>query len=327
MRFTLWAAILMVPNLAWAYGEPDESGSPNRHERLLHVLTNQVRQAPHDWPGWDTSLATPQARTPLAHQKGLSEAARFHADDMAMNDCFMHESCDGTPFPSRLARYFQGAAGENIYKSFGDDDARSAITGWMNSDGHRVNMLREEWTWLGTGFALQSNWVYYVQNFGSSRGEPAKIPAAAVERMGADVRLIANFHDPDGDAPQSVTAVVDGERIKLELVVGAASNQTAQATIAAPSGCAKVYFEAIDGKGERSIYPSTGALLEGPDCQADFSETTPEQPAGPMGPVIVNADDRELGGCVCVNTPNPSSAWWLALFVFAFWRARRARLD
>ena len=34
-----------------------------------------------------------------------------------------------------------------------DSRARRAMTGWMNSDGHRMNILRGGWNWLGTGYA------------------------------------------------------------------------------------------------------------------------------------------------------------------------------
>jgi hypothetical protein len=133
---------LLVPSTAFAYGEPDADGLPNHKERLLHVLTNQLRQAPHEWPNWDTSLASDDPRPPLAHNAGLAEAARFHADDMKANGCFTHESCDGTTFNARVARYFNGAgASENLYSAFADKSERSAITGWMNSTmGHRENM-------------------------------------------------------------------------------------------------------------------------------------------------------------------------------------------
>src|SRR5438105_3429975 len=93
------AALLMVrPVCVFAYGEASQGDLPSHEERLLHVLTNQVRQAPHDWPGWDTSLASADSRPPLLLQNGLEQAARFHADDMAAHAFFSHDSADGTTF-------------------------------------------------------------------------------------------------------------------------------------------------------------------------------------------------------------------------------------
>src|SRR5262252_4901194 len=102
--------LLLLPALIYAYGEPASSDLPSHEERLVHVLTNQVRQAPHDWPGWDTSLASGDPRPPLVHEKGLEQAARFHADDMAAHDFFSHDSSDGTSFAVRITHYFPGNA-------------------------------------------------------------------------------------------------------------------------------------------------------------------------------------------------------------------------
>src|SRR5215831_11840001 len=107
-------AALFLPALVYAYGEPATDDIPSHEERLLHVLTNQVRQAPHDWPGWDTSQATGDPRNPLLLEKGLTQAARFHADDMAAHDFLSHDSSDGTSFPVRVMHYFTGNAGENL---------------------------------------------------------------------------------------------------------------------------------------------------------------------------------------------------------------------
>ncbi len=187
MRFgLLLLAAALLPGRAFAYGEPDEDGVPDSHERLLHVLTNQIRQAPHDWPGWDTSLATGEPRPPLAHQVGLGSAARFHADDMKAHGCFQHESCDGTSFESRVSRYFSGgAAGENIYTSFGDKSARTGMTAWMNSEGHRTNILRPEWTHLGTGTSESASEILVRAGLrGRRRREDPDDPGGGLRRGG-----------------------------------------------------------------------------------------------------------------------------------------------
>src|SRR5687768_15802389 len=104
-----------MPLRAFAYGEPDERGVPNKDERLLLVFTSQARQDPHAWPGWDTSKATPAARRGLAGDSGLFTAARIHAEDMAENSFFSHDSSDGTSFTTRVSRHFAGFAGENLF--------------------------------------------------------------------------------------------------------------------------------------------------------------------------------------------------------------------
>ncbi len=310
-------SLLLTPSLAWAYGEATD-GSPNHRERLLHVLTNQVRQAPHDWPGWDTSLATPEARDPLALEPGLLAAARFHATDMATNGCFSHESCDGTATFTRIGRYFQGPAGENIY--LGSSAAASAITGWMTSDGHRRNMLDHDWTWLGTGFAAGGRGGYYVQNFGRGRlDRMPSIPGGAHEVNGAQMRLVANFFDPGGRAPDRFIAMVDGAEVELTQIAGRPANSTWEATVEASTACVGLTFEASIGN-QAATFPSSGELLVGASCTETFraDKTAPKTDDN----IYIDANDAD-GGCRC-TTARPS--WGaLVLVVVGLSLCRRRR--
>lgn len=289
LAFIAWSAT------ALAYGE-SKNGRPNMEERLLHVLTNQVRQAPHAWAGWDTSLASAEARGPLYMQDGLYEAGRFHADDMADNNCFMHESCDGTTFESRLSRYFGGPAGENIYMGHTGFTARDATTGWMNSTGHRMNILESRYNLLGTGFSQVGQRLYYVQDFGIANGiEKTAIPAAAIEVLGGGkVRLLANYFEANNFPPMSFIARVGSRDVALEKISGANGHATYQAMIDEPADCTTVLF--IAGA---TTFPSTGALLTGTACTDSFQAGTP--PPIDQRPVI-NADDEE-SGCTCVTVP------------------------
>lgn len=325
MRPGAWlaaAALLATPGVALAYGEPDAAGVPNPQERLTHVYTNQIRQAPHAWPGWNTALATPAARKPLAMIPGLYSAARFHADDMAANGCFQHESCDGTPFETRIARYFDGpSAGENIYSAVGIPGAAAALTGWMNSDGHRVNILRPEWNALGTGFA-DAGQVYYVQDFGVASVSVPPIPAAAFESVAGGLRVVANYYDPTGKAPARLEAVLGEAHLALSRVAGADGNETLDATAAAPTGCVPLYFVAEAAGGAQTAFPTSGALLVGPTCTADYTTTRTGGPIGGGGEVI---DANDPGGCRCAR-PARGASWlaWLALALPALGRRRRA---
>lgn len=317
---------LLAPSLALGYGEPDGAGRPNHRERLLHVFTNQVRAAPHDWPGWDTSKATAQARPPVRLHGELIEAARFHADDMAQHNCFQHESCDGTTFEARVDRFFSGAgAGENIYTAVGVDDERSAITGWMNSDGHRRNILTADWTDLGTGFSARGRQVYYVQDFGLvPQAERPPIVGAARELVGSEVRLYANVFASDGQAPREVAAVVDGTTTPLSLIAGRPGNATYAVTLPAP-GCAKVHFTVTPAAGSASTFPSTGSLLVGTACSAEFTTERSGGPASPNDPGRVVIDASSDGGCRAIGSADhlPLSVLGLGLLLL---RRRGRRL-
>lgn len=311
---------VLTPSVALAYGEPVD-GVPNRYERLLHVLTNQVRQAPHDWPGWDTSLATAAARSPVAHESGLSAAARFHADDMATNMCFQHESCDGTPFQTRVSRYFSGAgSGENIYSALGDRSAYTAITSWMNSDGHRTNMLLGGWTHLGTGFSERSNQIYYVQDFGETNRAPVPpIPAAAFFADGQELVLLANYWDPEGRRPVSFDAVLDGAAHEMERIAGPDGNETLSVRVDRPEDCTPVYYVAIGDDGDETTYPTEGSLLVGKGCTEEY---VADRTDGGDDRVVIDADDPETG-CTASGTGRRGMTAPLFLLGLLFLARRR----
>lgn len=97
---------------------------------------------------------------PLVLSDRLSAAASAKADDMATNGYFSHTSPTyGTP--SQMLKDFgisYGYMGENIAKGY--TDAASTVSAWMNSAGHRANILGTEFTSLGVGYSAQSNiWV------------------------------------------------------------------------------------------------------------------------------------------------------------------------
>lgn len=101
---------------------------------------------------------------PLALQTDLTEAALAHVEDMAAKDYFSHASADGRSPGDRLedAGYPHGTWGENIAMGYPDWDA--AIEGWMNSPGHKENILRGIFDESGLGEAER----YYVHDFGGN---------------------------------------------------------------------------------------------------------------------------------------------------------------
>jgi uncharacterized protein YkwD len=99
----------------------------------------------------------------------LAKAARGHSGDMARRGYFDHDSPDGKSVWDRLQavgfeRYARYA--ENI--AAGYTDAFAAFNGWVNSPGHRQNMLTDGLDMLGVGVVHDGGsdygW-YYTQNF------------------------------------------------------------------------------------------------------------------------------------------------------------------
>lgn len=109
---------------------------------------------------------------PLAINATLTTVARAHSKDMAVNKFFDHNSQDGrTPFDRmKAAGYTYSMAAENI--AAGQPTAASVVTAWMNSAGHRANILNCKLTQIGVGVYRLSGspyGVYWTQDFGTPR--------------------------------------------------------------------------------------------------------------------------------------------------------------
>jgi uncharacterized protein YkwD len=98
---------------------------------------------------------------PLRLNRKLSRAARRHSRAMATRHFFSHTSLSGASFVDRIRStgYLSGArswsVGENIaYGSGSRSTPRSIRNAWMNSAGHRANILRSSYRAIGIGIAL-----------------------------------------------------------------------------------------------------------------------------------------------------------------------------
>ncbi|MPM79287.1 hypothetical protein SDC9_126320 [bioreactor metagenome] len=96
----------------------------------------------------------------------LSRVARYKSQDMIDKNYFSHTSPTyGSPFTmmQNFGLRFS-AAGENI--AYGQTTAKQVVTDWMNSPGHRANILSQSFTHIGVGAAKKSNGtLYWTQMF------------------------------------------------------------------------------------------------------------------------------------------------------------------
>lgn len=122
-------------------------------------LTNQYRQ--------QNGLAS------LSYDDQLAMAARSHSKNMALQDFFDHTDRDGlSPFQRISATgYRWSIAGENI--AAGYSSAAAVVQGWINSPGHRANILNPNYTEIGLGYYYLADdpgtqtWNHYwSQTFG-----------------------------------------------------------------------------------------------------------------------------------------------------------------
>lgn len=103
----------------------------------------------------------------LTTSSALQRAAQGHSADMAANDYFSHDSQDGRSFSDRIraAGYSGGAIAENI--AAGQQSASAVMQSWMNSSGHRANILNCSYRHLGVGYAKGGSMSpYWTQDFG-----------------------------------------------------------------------------------------------------------------------------------------------------------------
>lgn len=113
---------------------------------------------------------------PLIINKDLTQAARYHALDMGSKNYFSHDTQNNSsisskksiPFYERVREFFKTrvALGENIGGGYTSPEA--VVRGWMNSKGHRENILHSGWTSIGVGYIKVDHSVYghyWVQDF------------------------------------------------------------------------------------------------------------------------------------------------------------------
>jgi uncharacterized YkwD family protein/spore coat assembly protein SafA len=101
--------------------------------------------------------------SPLKSNWQLSRVARYKSQDMHDRKYFSHTSPTyGTPF--KMIKDFgisYRTAGENIAKGY--RTPHEVVTGWMNSSGHRANILNSSYTQIGVGYVSDGH--YWTQMF------------------------------------------------------------------------------------------------------------------------------------------------------------------
>lgn len=171
---------------------PDYSGCGNDIAPLINFdfeqrvveLVNQHRQA--------IGLA------PLKRVSQLDDSARYHATDLGQDNYFDHDTYDRNGASlvyicdtwQRISNYYPGARGENIAAGYASPEA--VMDAWMNSSGHRNNILSTASWEIGVGYYQGSGEYnrYWVQNFGRRNGiYPLVINLEAAQTDTQDVSL------------------------------------------------------------------------------------------------------------------------------------------
>ncbi|WP_255191244.1 CAP domain-containing protein [Natronobeatus ordinarius] len=168
-----------------AWRTSDETGDGGALDRTLveqyvHEAVNEERAA--------------RGLEELEFDEELQTIARTHSEDMAERGYFAHTDPDGNSFADRYDEHgydcradagggYYYIGGENIAHTHFDKPVRTdsgeivrytdereladgIVEGWMNSDGHRENLLADHWTNEGIGISVtDDDEVYATQNF------------------------------------------------------------------------------------------------------------------------------------------------------------------
>jgi len=129
--------------------------TPSSEQQDILTLSNQARQ--------DAELNT------LSFSTELNAAAQRHANDLADGAKFSHTGSDGSTMKERIqdSGYKYWSIAENIYYQAPRNRPERAVQGWLQSPGHRRNLLNGKFTEMGVGYATNGRDHYYVQVFGT----------------------------------------------------------------------------------------------------------------------------------------------------------------
>lgn len=131
---------------------PPQSSELSAMEQEVLRLVNQQRAA--------------NGLSALAWAEDVAAVARAHSRDMIANNYFSHMDKNGnSPFDRlRNAGITYRTAAENI--AYGQKSAQEVMNSWMNSAGHRANILNSSVKEIGIGAARSANGtIYWTQMF------------------------------------------------------------------------------------------------------------------------------------------------------------------
>jgi len=108
----------------------------------------------------------------LGISAALTAAAQHHSDDQALRHTMTHNGGDGSTPAKRIsaAGYKWRTVGENV--AFGYPDEDTCMRQWMESPGHRANILGKKFTHFGSAVGyVNGKTPYYTQDFGGDGGK------------------------------------------------------------------------------------------------------------------------------------------------------------
>lgn len=204
------------------------SGLPGK---LLGPITNQKAKNldPALILNWTNIYRAENNLPALVKNDLLTKAAQEKVNDMFKNQYFEHVSPDGTT-PSQLVAsvgYSYKVTGENL--ALGDfRDEKDLVDAWMNSPGHRANILNQDYTEIGVATGLDNfpdrgkTWLA-VQEFGKPLPNCAKPDAETLndinskkteyDSLNSQIKTLAAEAKTEADIAQIKTLQAQAETL------------------------------------------------------------------------------------------------------------------
>ena len=165
------AAPAKIPQWAWkrlrrqlaARKHPAPKAPAGRSAAALNAAEHSLADAVN-------TARSAQGLRPLAIDDRLQKAAREHGADLLSNHVFTHDFLrDGAayPFATWIAWYYPSrCAGENLAEGQPGLSAAKAVQMWLESPGHRANMLSGAYTTMGVALSSATGTTVAVNVFG-----------------------------------------------------------------------------------------------------------------------------------------------------------------
>lgn len=163
---------------------------------------------------------------PIYVDSRLQSAAQGHAEDMVARGYFAHTSPEGCgPICRAVEQGYRGGAAENI--AYGYTTPNEAVTGWMNSPGHRANILTYDYWTMGSGTTSEGGGMW-VHTFGTVEPQSGAVMGLEPQFQGradptqpaswpAKLKVLrAGVKDGNLDLLADITARADGDKVNVE---------------------------------------------------------------------------------------------------------------
>jgi uncharacterized protein YkwD len=154
----------------------------------------------------------------------LNQAAQAKANDMAARNYWSHYTPDGSPpwIFFAQAGYSYQAAGENL--AYGFDTSNTTVIAWMNSPGHKANIMNTGFKEVGFGIANVENYqgtgeqTIVVAMYGlQAAAAPAPTPAAKPTPTPASTPIAEATPLPETTAPITEPEIVTSSDVQNEI--------------------------------------------------------------------------------------------------------------